>query len=163
MAASARLLSVCALALFASPARANAEWPVYVNVLHAYRICYPATLLVAQGEADNGDGQAFAARGSGELRVVGGYSGEGRTLTRATETAASFAAGPRGRITYRAFGETWGVASGEDGAGGIFYLKLFKRGDHVVRAKLHYPKAQADRYRPVVEQISRCFREVNGR
>jgi hypothetical protein len=44
-------------------------WKTYTNVTFQYHICYPADLLVPQGEPDNSDGQRFLAHDGAELIV----------------------------------------------------------------------------------------------
>lgn len=50
------------------------------------------------------------------------------------------------------------MLSGNDGASTLFYAKTFARDGQFITFQLKYPKVAASRYKPVVEQIARCFR-----
>lgn len=146
------------LAWSVAPASAGDSWKPYVNVRYAFAICYPPTLLIAQGEADNSDGKAFKAADGAELRAFGSNNALDRTLDQELVEQTRYLTGAKGRITYRAAKANWVVASGNDGAGNLFYAKTFQRSDQFVTFQLAYPNAQAARYQPVVERLAACFR-----
>lgn len=136
---------------------AGGRWESYANARYAYSICYPAQLLVPQGEADNGDGQTFRASGGAELRVFGSNNALEETLAQAAARQSRYLTGARGKVTYRAAGRGWSVASGSDGKDMLFYAKTLERDDQFVSFTLRYPQAQAARYKAVVERTARCF------
>lgn len=146
----------------ASPAPLPAGWEKYVNVRYGFAICYPARLLVAQGEASNSDGQAFRSRDGAELRAFGANNVFERSLDSEAESEARAAIGPGGKITYRVTRPGWTVVSGTGAHGKVFYSKTFLRDDQFVTFQLVYPAAMRHRYKPVVERLSRCFRLTEG-
>jgi hypothetical protein len=107
---------------------APAKWQTYVNVRYGYQLCYPATLLEAQPEADAGDGRTFVGKDGAELLVFGAYNVlQSNLADEATEQASGYT-GKKGKISYRAKGRGWLVLSGDDGADNLFYTKTFERG-----------------------------------
>jgi hypothetical protein len=151
---------VLAVAAFASLllAPAPVAWPSYVNVRYGFAICYPASLLNPQPEADNGDGRRFLGRDGAELRVFGQYNAVDATLAAWAEDEARLYTGRRGRISYRAGRGNWIVLSGTDGAKFEFYTKTLERNGEFVTLQFKYPIAEAKRYRAVVDRLSRCLR-----
>lgn len=151
------MATLAALLLGSVPAvAADPTDATYVNVRYRYAVCYPPALLKPQGEADDSDGQSFIARDGARLDVFGGLELARRSLRAMAEADAADLAGPRGVVTYRAGGSGWYVYSGRNGTAD-FYAKMLRRGDEVAAIELHYPHALADRYRPIVERLSRCF------
>ena len=82
---------ICVIALCVTSALAASQpliatsqnnYKTYTNARFKYSIDYPADLLVPQGEAENGDGQAFREKGSSsvEMRVYGGFNVLNETL-----------------------------------------------------------------------------------
>lgn len=143
------------------PSAANAtagRWQTYANVRYGFAICYPADLLEPKGEADNGDGQTFRAADGAELRAFGSNNALDRTLADEAREQARHYTGKRGRITYRAAKPGWQVLSGNDGASTLFYAKTIARDGQFFTFQLKYPKSASVRYKPVVEQLARCFR-----
>ena len=132
------------------------NWPVYVNVLHRYRVCHPPS-LVPQGETQNSAGQAFRSRDGAALNLYGYYADDGASLEKELAESAMSSAGPRAKISYRRERANWGVVSGSDGSGHKFYIKLLKRQDEIVKLDLRYPASLAKQYRPITGQVSQCF------
>src|SRR5437588_5064694 len=67
--------------LRASHVFAHSDYRTYTNARFGYSISYPASVLVPQGESDNGDGQIFRSRdGHAEMRVFGRYNVQNETL-----------------------------------------------------------------------------------
>lgn len=151
-------VSAIALAALLLTAAAPSMWQTYANVRYGFAICYPADLLKPQGEAGNSDGQIFRAVDGAELRAFGSNNALDRTLAQEARVQAGYHIGTRGRITYRAAKPGWQVLSGNDGGSSLFYAKTFARDGQFVTFQLKYPESAASRYKPVVEQLSRCFR-----
>ncbi|UYY56856.1 hypothetical protein [Sphingomonas sp. S2-65] len=141
----------------AAPAPAAYTWRTYVNVRFGYRICYPANLLLPQPEAPNGDGRVFVAADSATLTVFGRNNAEQASLSKTAAELASDRAGSKGSVRYRLVRRNWAVSSGEDGGSKLFYGKTILRDDQFIIFDLVYPKALAAQYKPVVEQLARCF------
>lgn len=142
----------CAGAL-AAPA---SDYRSYANARYAYSICYPS-FMTPHAEAPNGDGRTFTGRDGAELAVFGRNNPDGASLADTVRDDAADLAGPRGQVTYRVQKSNWAVFSGANG-GKLFYSKTFQRNGQFVIFELTYPRASADRYKPVVENLSRCFR-----
>jgi hypothetical protein len=156
MLASAILLQGSAAA-HGSTAIQPAGWAVYANIRYGYQVCYPPRVLRPQGESDNSDGQVFSAPDGGELRVYGTNNVMNDTLAASLRETGSRLSGPHGRVTYRVLRATWGVVSGEDGLGHVFYAKTVMRRDQFLAFELTYPRAQAAAYGSIAAAVSQCF------
>ena len=138
---------------------ADHEWNVYRNARFGYSICYPADLLVAQFESDNGDGSVFSSKSGAELRVWGGYN----VLEEDMDTIVAGLADENDVVSYRRTGKRWAVISGK-ASGAIFHAKALlernaARGIDTVRAfRLTYPAGEAKNYEPVADRLAECFR-----
>ncbi|MDZ5451405.1 hypothetical protein [Labrys sp. ZIDIC5] len=158
-----RLIRFCALiapllslTIVTGPAAAR-DWSDYANARFGYRICYPADLMTAEPEADNGDGRVFSAPSGASLRVWGSYNA-------AEEDIDAIVAGiaDDGKITYRSAAKNGVVVSGRKG-GEIFYAKLLLEKDakgavETIRAfRLTYPAKEAATYDAVAARLAKCF------
>lgn len=157
-----RHLELAALALAIVPAApADAQtYRSYTNVRFAYAVCYPS-FMTAHPEAPNSDGRVFSAPDGGELTVYGSNNPEGTSLADNMRGEIDDLIGKVGKVTYRANGPNWAVFSGVKGTK-LFYGKTFQRRDQFATFELAYPRGAAARYKPVAEQLSRCFRLVRG-
>ncbi|PRH88725.1 hypothetical protein C5L14_05740 [Labrys okinawensis] len=152
----AMLVPLMGLAVLTGPAAAR-DWSDYANARFGYRICYPADLMTAQPEADNGDGRVFSAPSGASLRVWGSYNA-------AEEDIDAIVAGVAddGKITYRSATKDWVVVSGRKG-GETFYAKLLLEKDakgtiETIRAfRLTYPAKEAAIYDAVAARLAKCF------
>lgn len=131
-------------------------WKVYTNVRFNYSICYPADLLVPQGEPEDADGQKFVAADGGVLLVYGSYPLEGQTLTSTLDDIGQRLMGASGKVTYRVLRASWGVVSGSD-AQTLFYSKTLVRGGVFKTFELTYPAAQKTIYDPIASRLNSCF------
>ena len=154
------LAAILSILLANMPAMASAhEWKTYTNVRFGYHICYPADLLTAGPEADNGDGRVFSARSGAELRVWGNYN----ALEQDMDAIVRDLADPDATITYRRGTKSWAVVSGHKN-GDIFYAKVLmtrnaKDGiDSVHTFRLTYPAGETKTYDAVAERLAKCFR-----
>ncbi|MGN6768196.1 MAG: hypothetical protein ACTHJY_23900 [Rhizobiaceae bacterium] len=142
---------------------ADHRWNVYANARFGYEICYPADLLTAQPEADNGDGRKFTGTSGAELAVWGGYN----VLEQDADAIVADLPGENAVVGYRRDAKDWAVVSGEEN-GAIFYAKaLLERnaagGIDALRAfRLTYPAGEAKTYDAVVARLAKCFR-LTGR
>jgi len=138
---------------------ADQQWDVYANARFGYSICYPADLLTAQPEADNGDGRVFSSKSGAELRVWGSYN----VLEQDMDAIISDLADEGAALTYRHAVKDRGVISGREN-GNVFYAKvLLERnaasGIDTVRAfRLTYPAGEAKTYDAVAARLAKCFR-----
>lgn len=138
----------------------TADWQTYVNARFGFEICYPASVLIPQSEADNGDGQTFTSDDGAQLKAFGTHNALGRSLAQEAGEQARHYAGAKGRITYRAAKPGWQAISGRDGRSNLFYTKTIAREDGFLMFQLRYPAKSAARYKPVVERLTRCFRPL---
>ena len=127
-------------------------YKTYTNARYGYSIAYPSSLLVPQGEADNGDGQAFRSRdGSAEMRVYGSQDmGGGLTAAYAEAQAGK-------NVSYKIIKRNWFVVSGRSG-GKIFYQKTMMKGDVLKTFTIEYDEAQKATYDAVTTRIARSFK-----
>ena len=126
-------------------------YKTYTNARYGYTISYPSSLLVPQGEADNGDGQAFRSRdGSAEMRVYGSQNMGGGL-------AAAYSEAQEGKdVSYKIIKRNWFVVSGRNG-GKIFYQKTMIRGDVLKTFTIEYDESQKATYDAVTARIARSF------
>jgi len=138
---------------------ADHQWDVYANARFGYEICYPADLLTAQPEADNGDGRKFTGTSGAELAVWGRYN----VLAQDMDTLIGDLADEGAAVTYRRATKDWAVVSGRKN-GDIFYARVLlerKAVDDVetVRAfRLTYPAGEAKTYDAVAARLAKCFK-----
>jgi hypothetical protein len=131
-------------------------WRSYVNARYRYSLCYPATFRPA-AEAPNGDGRRFTGPDGATLAVFGRNDVEGAGLDFTAEDGARDFAGAGGHVTYRAGRGDWRVVSGADARGHVFYAKTLRRADQFAILELHYPRAAAPGFAPIVKRLSACF------
>lgn len=126
-------------------------YKTYTNARYDYSISYPSSLLVAQGEADNGDGQAFRSKdGAAEMRVYGSQNLGGGL-------AESYREAQSGRdVSYKTMKGNWFVVSGRSG-GKIFYQKTMLRGDVLKTFIIEYDESRKSIYDAVTARIARSF------
>jgi hypothetical protein len=126
-------------------------YKTYTNARYGYSISYPASLLTPQGEADNGDGQAFRSKdGAAEMRVYGSQNLGGGLAEAYAEAQAGKA------VTYKTMKGNWFVVSGRDG-GKIFYRKTMFRDDVLKTFTIEYDESQKSTYDAVTARIARSF------
>ena len=138
------------------PASAAHTWKTYTNVRFQYAICYPADLLVPQGEPDNADGQRFLAKDGARLVVYGSNNALEESLEAFLAQAEMRLAGPSGRVTYKALKADRFVVSGRNGSD-IFYAKTLSGHDQFKSMELVYDRAEATAYAPLVDRLAGCF------
>lgn len=158
-----RLIRSCAVlvpllcqAVPTGPAVAR-DWKDYGNARFGYSICYPADLMTAQPEADNGDGRVFTGRSGASLRVWGSYNA-------AEEDIDAIVAGVTGsgKVTYRSASKDWVAVSGRKG-GEIFYAKILLQKDKAGAIEttksfvLTYPAKEAATYDAIAARLAKCF------
>lgn len=129
-------------------------YKTYTNARFAYSISYPANLLKPQGEAANGDGQAFrAADGRAEMRVWGQNNVNNDSLRAVYDQAVSeWGAG----VSYKVMKQDWFVVSAlVDGK--IHYRKTMLRHDVFKTFEIEYDESQKATYDPVTARIAKSF------
>ena len=135
------------------------QWDVYENVRFGYSVCYPADLLTAQPEADNGDGRKFTGKSGAELTVWGSYN----VLEQDMHTLIGGLANAGATVTYRRATKDWAVVSARE-KGNVFYAKLLLERNAVdgvgaVRVfRLTYSAGEAKTYDAVTSRLAKCFK-----
>jgi len=132
------------------------SYKTYTNARFKYSIDYPAGLLIPQGEAENGDGQAFREKSASsvEMRVYGGYNVLKETLhSRYLDLMRKWSNG----ITYKVIRRDWFVISAMVN-GKIHYQKTILRGDVFKTFEIEYDAVRGSTYNDVTDHISRSFK-----
>lgn len=146
-------LTVFVLAGIVSAAQ-TPTYKTYNNARFAYSILYPANLLKPQGEAENGDGQAFrSADGHALMRVWGGYNANNESLRAVYDQAVSeWGAG----VSYKVIKPDWFVVSALVN-GKIHYRKTMLRKDVLKTFEIEYDESQKANYDSVTARIAKSF------
>jgi hypothetical protein len=142
------------------PAVANAA--TYVNVRYGYVVSYPADLLVAEPEADAGDGRKFHARqGMAKMSVWAEWNlhddGFDQSPTAVARRAASDCAG--GRIGYRVVKPQLVALSCVTPKGRVIYQKTLVRRDVLTTVRFEYPDTERERWDRVVSRVAASLRQ----
>jgi len=147
------LTTLCLLVGIVSAAQ-TPTYKTYSNARFAYSISYPANLLKPQGEAENGDGQAFrSADGHAVMRVWGGYNANNESLRAVYDQAVNeLGAG----VSYKAIKPGWFVVSALVN-GKIHYRKTMLRKDVLKTFEIEYDESQKATYDPVTARIAKSF------
>lgn len=151
--------AVALLPLLAGPAAAQSaallgeSWDVYANPRFGVRVDYPAVFGVKDPPPENGDGQTFRIRrGEAELWVFGGHKIDDENAARMMAACKR----PGTHYSLERAAKGWFVLSGRWGET-ITYLRC-ALGDSVFGcADLTYPASEAERWKPMVERISRSL------
>lgn len=151
-----RIVLICVMVVLASTALA-AGWSSYDNVRFGYSIAIPPG-FAGRGEADNGDGQAFAnASGTQVLAVWGGNVVEDDFEAEVAQDM-TFAEDEGWNITYRASTPTWASYSGIDGDRVIYVRSIaLCGGEQYASFQLEYFVADLAALDPVVNRLVRSF------
>jgi hypothetical protein len=136
------------------------NWKSYTNVRFQYHICYPADLLVPQGEPDNSDGQKFLAHDGAQLIVYGSNNALNESLKEMLASTASRLTGASGKVTYKALKRNWFVVSGEN-EGTIFYSKVLYSHGQFKSFELTYDRSAGALYGPVIAHLVKCFTDLD--
>jgi hypothetical protein len=140
------------------------EFKKYVNVRFGYEISYPETILLPQGEADNGDGQRFLSKeGDVEMLVWGSNNALDETLKSnfKKDTKEKTREHPDKRVTYKRLKGNSYAVSGYIGEK-IFYQKTIhiRDVDAFFTFYISYPITKKNIYDPAVSKISKSFQYI---
>ncbi len=155
------------LALLLLPAAApDAGWKRYDNGRYGYSVCYPAEVLRPQGEAGDGDGQAFKSR-DGKVTVLafGEYEQPGEKGQSAFQAKLAEALdGAKERhfaLAYKVVKPHLFVLSGASPTGTVWYRKTIEVQDRAITLDFEYPQSAKAQMDPLVAKMSDCL--VAGR
>lgn len=150
------VLMVLAISVLTS-GRVQNDYRTYHNARFDYRISYPA-ILVAQGEAENGDGQKFLSSDSrAEMLVYGVHNSLNQSLRQLYESESSTKVHADRRITYQVIKRDWFVVSGIEG-GRIFYQKTLFRNGVFKTFRIEYDEAAKQIFNPITTRIALSFK-----
>jgi hypothetical protein len=137
-------------------------WKSYTNVRFQYYICYPADLMVPQGEPDNSDGQRFLAHDGASLIVYGSNNALDESLKNTLADTGSRLAGPSGKVTYKMLKANWFVVSGQNGQT-VFYSKVLynSHDDQFKSFELTYDRSVSALYEPLIPRLAKCFTDLD--
>ena len=155
--AAAALVLISGTAASAQPA-ADVESEVpkghYVNVRYGYSISFPPELLVAEPEADAGDGRAFHARkGLAQMRVWAEWK-VADLDQRPAKIAAEAEQECGGSAAYKVVKPALVAVSCVTKKGEILYEKTLFKGDQVVTMHMTYPATERRTWDPVLQRIA---------
>jgi hypothetical protein len=157
------VLGILTSALNSPPVHASTVdvhlWKSYTNVRFQYTICYPADLLVPQGESPNSDGQKFLAKDGAQLLVFGRNNALDETLGDILAQTKARLADAQGRVTYKVLKPNWFVVSGQNDQT-IFYAKTLYSHDQLKSFELSYNRSRAAIYQPLIGRIAACFADL---
>jgi hypothetical protein len=129
----------------------------YANARFKYSVSYPASLLIPQGEAPNGDGQVFRSRdGRAEMRVFGRYNVQNETLRSAFNSAVAGEDSSGRAVTYKLIKGHFYAISGRQ-KGKIFYEKTMLKGDTFKTFTIEYDESESATYDSITARIARSF------
>lgn len=130
------------------------DYQVYSNTRFGYTVEYPAKLLIAQGESDNGDGQTFrSSDGKCEMLVYASYNVLNETLKSIYRKELS----KHSKVTYKLLKPTFFVLSGID-EDRVFYRKTIYRSGIFYTLEITYPLSEKALYDKVTARVSKSFR-----
>lgn len=162
-----RAITLVATLAFALPVAAigqntsGGNWNTYTNARFGYSLCYPATMLKSQAEADNADGRVFKGRNGAEMRVWGSNNAAETSLEDRMNRASMPVTDPNPRayprINYRKLYTDHYVVTGNSRDEDSFEKTYLKDGQFLT-VQIKYPQADAKTWKPVVARINRCFK-----
>ena len=152
-------LLLALLLLLPVPAMA-AEWGHYTNVRFGYAIDVPPG-FVAQGEADNGDGQVFKTP-TATLTVFGGNVMEA-DFEAEVKAREGYATDDGWAITYQVSTPQKGSWSGKRGAR-ILYGRMIALcgGGQFGSFQLEYSSADLKAFNPIVDRLVSSLKATSG-
>lgn len=153
-----RIITLLLLLLCQTASFAQDNFQTYRNARFGYSIAYPANLLIAQPEADNGDGRKFKSRdGKIVLTVFGRQNVFNRTLKGESEKAIGDWKKDGAKVTYWKRGKDYFAISGYVG-NNIFYEKTVGRNNQFYTYFYEYPKTLKKR---MDVPVNRAFASFN--
>jgi hypothetical protein len=129
----------------------------YVNSRFGFAFQYPASLLHGRGESENGDGQEFFSEDrSFHLIAWAERSVSSPNLNALLEDTSRDLV-----VTYQHRSKDWLVVSGTRGEESV-YKRIHATPTHVAHVEMAWPSSQTDRWRSLIEQVSRSHKVRSG-
>jgi hypothetical protein len=141
-------------------ASAPASAATYVNVRYGYAVDYPADLLIAEPEADAGDGRMFHAhQGTAKMSVWAEWKMDG--LDQSPEDIAREAGShcAAGRVAYKVVKPRLVALSCVTAEGRATYQKTLIGKAALTTVTFDYPATERRRWDPVVASIAASMRQ----
>jgi hypothetical protein len=138
--------------LYSSSIFAQSNWTSYTNQRFGFEIEYPSN-LIPQGEAQNGDGQAFFS--ADEKLKLWAWARLALDEGLADYTRNFFTKGEK--ITYKIVKKDWAVFSGYTPDNQIFYQKIWLKNDVFYTFLWQYPTQLRKKYDPFCQKIADSF------
>lgn len=130
----------------------------YGNARFGYSIRYPENLLVAEREADNGDGRAFHARtGLAKVLVWGAYRAMDYEQTPSGIAREYERHCSGGKVTYQVVKSTLVAFSCITPTRHVIYQKTLISPEVLRTVRFEYPYADRAIWDPVVQQVANSF------
>lgn len=138
----------------------NITYNRYYNSRFNYSVTYPVSILIPQGEAQNGDGQKFVSKDKSiTLLVYGSHNALNQKLEDVYRTQSRNATreNPTRVVTYKTRGNDWFVVSGYEN-GNVFYNKTILRNGDFKVLEIRYNKSLQPKFDPIAAEISKSFK-----
>lgn len=151
---------VSVLAFLAPLTPANAA--TYTNVRYGYWLSYPADLMVAEREADAGDGRSFRARqGTATMAVWATWNLHDGAVDQSPEGVAREAASDcvRGPIPYRVVKPSLVAVSCITPRGHVIYQKTLINKEVLTSVRFEYPNSENARWDDVVKHVAASLQQ----
>ena len=145
-----------------SAAAVPANAATYVNVRYGYGVSYPADLLIAEPEADAGDGRAFHARqGTAKMSVWAQWKLDDDVIDQSPEGIAREAAADcaGGRGAYRLVKPQLVAVSCITPKGVVIYQKTLISKDELTTVRFEYPYTERERWDHVVTRVAASLQQ----
>lgn len=155
-------LLLCALTVavgsdLAIAQKSRVSYKTYANARFNYSISYPVGILTPQGEAANGDGQAFVSNdGQTRMLVYGHNQLDGESLSKAFQGAQHGDADRPRVVTYKVLKANFYVVTGTDD-GKIFYEKTMLKNGVFKTFSIEYPTSQKATFDTITAKVAASF------
>ncbi|HEY9668779.1 MAG TPA: hypothetical protein V6C91_18365 [Coleofasciculaceae cyanobacterium] len=138
----------------------NITYNRYYNSRFNYSVAYPSSLLIPQGESQNGDGQKFLSKDKSiTLLVYGSHNALNQQLAELyrTQSRSATREHPTRVVTYKTHGNDWFVVSGYEN-GKVFYNKTILRNGDFKVLEIQYKKSLQPKFDSIAAEISKSFK-----
>ncbi len=149
------------LAIILSPAIAisqsnpNSDWTTYGNGRFEYIIDFPTKLLIAQPEADNGDGRIFISKDkTTKMTVFASFNAIEEKLDKHANDAKKHCNNKQSYFTLKP--DMFAISCKVNGK--IFYQKTYFKNDTFYNFYIEYPISQQKTWDKIVSKISASFK-----
>lgn len=131
------------------------EWATYGNARFEYLIDFPTKLLLAQPEADNGDGRIFTSNDKAtKMTVFASYNALEEKLENHAIDAKTHCNNKQSYFTIRP--DMFAISCKINGK--IFYQKTYFKNDTFYNFYIEYPTSQQKTWDKIVSKISASFK-----